>query len=74
MTKLDSDAELSRMLDKLTRDERDAVEGHYRWYSIGDTVSKLGASAKSEAKRYRRSRAFKTGIRELERLYRLNGR
>jgi len=70
LTRLDALVESSRLLDGLSYKELESVEGYYRWRMIGDHVTRIASHARAESRRYRRRRAFKSGIREAERRYR----
>ena len=70
LTRLDAIVESSKLLDGLSYQELESVEEYYRWRMIGDHITRIAAHARAESRRYRRRRAFKSGIKEAERRYR----
>lgn len=57
----------SKLILGLVESEIQAVRGFYIWRAIADRLSAVARQARQNARGYRRRRAFRSGIKEIER-------
>jgi len=72
LTRRDSGAETLGLLDGLTKGEIEELRSYYVWRQVASVVSRMATDARRETRNRVRRRAFKPGLKELERVWREN--